>query len=346
MNKRSKEDPSPSSPNDQDWSSSFTLLPGKDEEGFQTFRMFDHDIRTLVEDGEPWFVVQDLSKMFGIHAKTIPKRIENNPEDFEGRVRLGDVTYPRKNLPGFENLNQSLLLVNEPGVYVIMGGLNASRMKNPAAQEMVRQFKRAFPELMKMFRKCELVHISQIESHVSQITGKASPIVGDCFEIADMMHKTFGIDKSIASVHLLNGYRPDLIKAGHSGNIEPILQLLPPPKVKEDEAYLTATTIGRILKISNRTVNQLLHDWEYHIPNKRFGSDGTVKPSGWKPTALGFQHGDWKMNSDGHYGGKMYVGIQWRWKESILQVFEKKLGLNLDPQQVTFKNFEFSGVEA
>jgi hypothetical protein len=341
--KEKKTSPSSSPENNTGWTDAITILPGKDENGFQIIKLFGYDIRALIEGGEPWFVVADLSKMFGIHETTIPKRIDNNPEDFEGWYRLTDVTSPRRNLPGFENLNQSLLLVNEQAVYLIMGGLSSKRIKNLDAKEMVRQFKRAFPELMKMFRNGEVVHISQIESesHSPLIADRAYPIISDCFDIAGAIHKHFGVDKSIATIHLLNGYKPEIIQSGHSGNIEPILQLLPPPAVDPDEAYLNATTIGRIYGLSNRTVNNLLQQWGYQVAKTRVSSDGSIKPDGWKPTTLGYPHGSWKMNSDGHNGGKMYVGVQWRWKASILEIFDTKLGIVRDPNQVTFKSFGF-----
>jgi|GEM_PF-7107302 len=156
MSKRS-EKASPSAPGSNDGlNNAITISNVKSDEGFQLITLFGFEIRAEIVDGEPWFVVQDLSKMFGIHEKTIPTRIKNNPDDFEGWIRLGDVTYPRGNSPGLENLNQSILLANEQAVYLIMGGLTTKRIKNPEAREMVKKFKRAFPELLKMIRTGEV----------------------------------------------------------------------------------------------------------------------------------------------------------------------------------------------
>lgn len=160
------------------------LTPGKNEkmnitisavrtkEGFQIVEMFGHLIRAEIENGEPWFVVQDLSKMFGIHPTTIPKRIDNNPDDFDGWVRLTDITSSRGKSAGLENLNQSILLVNEQAVYSIMGGLTTKRIKNPEAREMVRKFKRAFPELLKMIRTGEVKVVKNDEWDVKRYLSK------------------------------------------------------------------------------------------------------------------------------------------------------------------------------
>jgi len=147
----------PSQPGSKDGiENCITISAAKTEEGFQIVEMFGHSIRAEINNGEPWFVVSDLSKMFGVHEKTIPTRIKNNPEDFEGWTKVRNVTYPRGDSPQSENLLQSDLLVNEQAVYLIMGGLTTKRIKTPEARNMVRKFKRAFPELLKMIRTGEV----------------------------------------------------------------------------------------------------------------------------------------------------------------------------------------------
>lgn len=141
-------------------------------EGFHIVQIFGYDIRALIEDGEPWFMVQDISKMFGIHENTIPNKIENNPEDFEGWVRRRHVTCPRGNSPQSKNLIQIDLLVNEQAIYLIMGGMSIKRIKNLEAREMVRKFKRAFPELMKMIRTGELVVVKNEEWDLKRYLSK------------------------------------------------------------------------------------------------------------------------------------------------------------------------------
>lgn len=213
--------------------------------------------------------------------------------------------------------------------------ISTGHMDDPEIAARIEEKKDDIASVYTRYQKGEVLSIALDKANIEtpMISGKAAAIVSDCFDIAKAIHEHFGVDKTVATVHLLNGYKPEMVQAGHSGNIEPIVQLLPSPSYDLDEAYLTATAIGSIIGLSNRVVNKLLKDWGYQTEKTRIGSDGRSKPDGWKPTELGFPHGDWKMNSDGHNGGKLYLGVQWRWKASILKVFEERMGLTLNSNQ-------------
>lgn len=133
-----------------------TISHKKDVEGFQVITFCGLSLRAIFDEETPWFVARDLGRALGIHDKTIPTRIYENPREFEGWVRVRDVTYPRGNSLNSANLPHSDILLNEQAVYLILGGLSAKRVKDPAAREMVYKFKRLFPEIIKAFRTGEL----------------------------------------------------------------------------------------------------------------------------------------------------------------------------------------------
>lgn len=289
---------------------------------------------------DKWRVsLRDLADYYEVPFKQVSRKITDNREMFRD-LGLGAVTAPTSELSRFYEFKDGKLFdINLSIRDAVSFLLTVSyRRYTDERREKLIRLRNWLADTAETLLMGGTVSLKPINAS----TQKASVIVTDCFEIAETIHAHFGVDKTIASVHLLNGYKPEMIQAGHSGNIEPIIQLLPIPAYDEDEAYLTATAIGSIVGLSNRVVNRLLKEWGYQVEKTRVSSDGKIKPDGWQPTPLGFSHGGWKMNSDGHNGGKLYVGVQWRWKASILRVFEEKMGIELQQTQSTL----FEGSEA
>jgi len=145
-----------------------SIVPGYSTDGYQCIQLFGSDVRVEIDGDEPWFVLNDLSKMLGLHENTFHNKIANNPEEFEGWTHRGHVTWTRTNLSQFEINQQSLLLVNEQAVYLLLAGVSTKRIKNPDVKERVISFKRAFPELLKKIRRGELLIVKNEEWNVNR----------------------------------------------------------------------------------------------------------------------------------------------------------------------------------
>lgn len=290
----------------------------------------------LVINGTPYMFWLFIYKSLGLspqHARKILLSLEEGKHYVSfSKSKLNEIC-DTLNVTFIPNVSRAYFLTEE-GLNRAIMEIETSRMDNQEIANKINDLKNQMAHIFARYQRGEILSLALDKANIdpTAISGKAAIIVSDCFDIAKAINEHFGVDKTVATVHLLNGYKPEMIQAGHSGNIEPIVQLLP-ISVDEDEAYLTATAIGDIVGLSNRTVNKTLKEWGYHIEKTRIGSSGKMKPDGWKPTTKGFPEGGWKINSDGHNGGKLYVGVQWRWKASILKVFEERMGLTLNTGQ-------------
>ncbi len=111
------------------------------------------EIRVIEKNGEVWLRLDDLAGAWGIDRTTPQKIISRNEEVFEGlhlSVAVGDVTSP-----------DVWNCVNERGLYLIMGKISASRLKNKESRAAIIRFQRWVPELIQQYRKKEIVQAKQ-----------------------------------------------------------------------------------------------------------------------------------------------------------------------------------------
>lgn len=116
--------------------------------------IFQHaEIRSL-SSGQipgPWFPVIDLTKAWGLDRTTLFKHITRNKEDFADCSLLVDC--PSTN----EGMNETVLCVNEIGLYLLLSRISISRLKNSQAQTAIKAFRADLPKFLQQFRKGELI---------------------------------------------------------------------------------------------------------------------------------------------------------------------------------------------
>jgi prophage antirepressor-like protein len=114
------------------------------------------EIRTFEQNGEPWFPLVDLARAWGISRSTLPDIIARNPDLFEGCYALVGVT------PSTPDSTTDLFsCVNERGLYLVMGRITSSRLKNSDAAAAILRFQRWVPELIQRYRKKEIAATCQ-----------------------------------------------------------------------------------------------------------------------------------------------------------------------------------------
>ena len=109
-------------------------------------------IRAIEHFDQIWFPVSDLAAAWGIDRSTPDKIVERNIDVFLGFTALVKDT---KDVTS----NQVFRAVNERGLYLMMGKISASRLKNPNAKRAIIRFQRWVPELIEKFRKGEIQQI-------------------------------------------------------------------------------------------------------------------------------------------------------------------------------------------
>jgi len=107
-------------------------------------------IQVVEESGELWFPLPDLTEAWGIDKNTLPHQLDRNKDLFAGMSGDKYVTYPTEGI-------QEVPCVNERGLYLLIGRVNADRLKNPGAKAAILRFQRWVPELIQQYRKKEIV---------------------------------------------------------------------------------------------------------------------------------------------------------------------------------------------
>jgi prophage antirepressor-like protein len=113
----------------------------------------EKEIRVIEKDGEPWFPLGDLAAAWGIDRNTPYNLIIRNAAIFEGMYQDCYVTYQAADAG-------RVICVNERGLYLMLGRINADRLKNPEAKAAIIRFQRWVPELIQRYRKKEIVQVS------------------------------------------------------------------------------------------------------------------------------------------------------------------------------------------
>jgi hypothetical protein len=232
------------------------------------------EIRVLEQAGTVWMPLVDLAAAWGLHRNTLRDIIQRNEKKFDGFVSTG----------AHETCAAGLAVVNEHGLYLLMGAVNTTRLKNPAAADALLRFQRWVPELIQRFRRGE----------IQQVPAVFPPIDEELVRARYLAEQTGG--------HLASFQAIALKKCG-LGEYVPALNI---PQIIHGEVgiWLNATQIGSRCGHSAREANHFL---EWH--RFQFKRDGI-----WRLTEKGEVHGEeyWMETTNKH------LEIRIRWKESIL----------------------------
>lgn len=124
----------------------------------QLLRVFDyedgHRIRTIIKDGEPWFVAKDVIEALGIGNVT------------ETLKRLDEDEFSSTEVVDSAGRRQAMYIVNEPGLYSLI--LGARSFRDPERAERVKKFKRwVTHEVLPSIRKTGAYISKQLTTPVS-----------------------------------------------------------------------------------------------------------------------------------------------------------------------------------
>jgi prophage antirepressor-like protein len=118
------------------------------------------EIRVIEKDGTVWMPLVDLAEAWGLHRNTLRDIVQRNEKKFEGFVSTGA-----------HETCAGLTMVDERGLYLLMGAVNTSRLKNPAAADAILRFQRWVPELIQRYRKKEIIQapaLSPLDTELNQ----------------------------------------------------------------------------------------------------------------------------------------------------------------------------------
>jgi len=234
----------------------------------------DHIVRTFESDGEPWLPVVDLALAWGIDRTTPNKIIERNPEIFEGMVLyVGDVTSQER-------------VVNERGLYLLMGKISADRLKNKEARAAIIRFQRWVPELIQRYRKKEIVPVLDSKDRIKLELQRATEYAEVCKCDARVFQAA--VFKKHGEPELADALQVPSMEHGETGwyNVTQLVALCNDP-------LLNAERLNQYLKNKG-------YQWR----------DGYV----WRLTPEGAAHGEefWFTSTSKHSEWRI------RWRESIL----------------------------
>lgn len=248
-----------------------------------TANLFEgHEIRTVERKNQVWISTDDLAAAWGIDRTTPLKIIDRNPELFKGKYFDGDV------------MSQSGAYLNEQGLYVMVGKVTASRLKNPEAKEAVIRFQNWVPELIQKFRKGELT--------VPQQT--PDPFVRE-LERAEAFSRITGVPLPLAQVQALRKAGDETGEDNHR-----YIEILRPTLSADRNGCLNPSQIGDKLAPRKRgyEINEYLYRNGYQV---RSSED----PTKWVPTEKGEPYSYWHpyIAENGH------AAYQLLWHPDILR---------------------------
>lgn len=226
-------------------------------------------------------------------------------------------------------------LLTEEGFSRFVIEVELGKIRTPHVVENLLRIRDEMAQVYVQYRRGEL--IQNIYPQIHQGYVPISPVIEDHFEQARIICKNCDRDIGAVQAAMMAQASRVLKSMGHDGDLTHVNQFLAPVKEDYFYAYLTATMIGEKVGLSNRTINRLLEEWGYHFHT--YIEKKEKKEIRWEPTELGKPHGGWHLDAYGKDNASLHNKSTWFWKESILKVFEEKLGINLPPDQTTFQVF-------
>jgi len=240
--------------------------------------LFDgKEIRIAEQSNDYWWIVADLSKAWDLHRNTLNDIIGRHEWKFAGNY----TTIAHGSCAG-------LIGVNEVGVYLLMGAVHINQVKNEKAKTAIKKFNKAWPELVKSYRKGELV------PQLPQSKQATLDCVNHYLDLADIAIKRSNVPKEIAHgqawalagtetgtemVTAVAGY----IKAQAPQQLM-ITEAIPQDKADYD-MYFSLTKVAAALKLPIDKVRNVLESLN----------------------VIYFENGYWKLGKYGEKYGKVFM---------------------------------------
>jgi prophage antirepressor-like protein len=244
------------------------------------------EVHIIEYKNDVWIPLNDLATAWGIDRTTPFKIVARNMEAFKDMISMidGDI------------MSQSAgMHVNERGLYLLMGKISASRLKNKEASLAIIRFQRWVPELIQKYRKREIV---QVTDHAKVLND-----IRFVKELAGLV----GAEPLPLYCQILEKYN-----LGYLGGLLVVqkdkqLKLPEPQKVKD---WMTPTEIGKVIGKTAKEVNQWLWNNDYQRKDEQTDE--------WRLTQKGRAcRGEERVEEyeTGHYG------IRIHWNKEILEKF-------------------------
>ena len=249
----------------------------------ETLALFeDKEIRVIEWQKDLWIPIADIATAWGIDRSTPDNMINRNMEVF------GDFTRTV-----LDAASTPMSCLNERGMYILMGKISASRLKNPDAKAAIIRFQRWVPELIQRYRKKEIVQVAQVTPSIISELKQTREEADAC-----------GCDPMLL---LAAVYR----KHGETEKAE-ALQPAPPALIHGETGWFIPTQLGQMCGLTAEQFNNWIHNNPNDPERRPFQSRDSVRV--WRLTELGLLHGQeyWFEAPSGHRE------IRIRWRESIL----------------------------
>ena len=254
------------------------------------------EIRVFAEDAELWISVVDIARAVGYARHSTRELITRNEGSFKPYIHTVHEKCPGKNSPID---NQGLLCVNEQGLYMLLGKMQVSRIKNPLIRETVIRFQQWVPELIRSYRKGDLQPV------LAPLPTMA--LLKHNLEIAHLLCEYTGVSKAIGTAAA--------VAETERRTKEPLSWCKPmlPAAPEREVGTLNATDIGIRIGLKARKVNALLEDRGYQMRTA----------NGWLLTDAGLQYGEAMP-----YARNGHTGYQILWRSTVLPKLEERMYLN------------------
>ena len=213
------------------------------------------EIRTVIKNGEIWFVAADVCKVLDI------KNVSQALEDFETNEKA-DISIGYTSSNGVVQ-NRNVLIINEPGLYRLI-----FKSRKPDAKKFQHWI---YHEVIPSIRKTGSYSMSQKTSE------PATDAFKDVRSLATAIQEEFiGVQRSIALAQAI-----DIAEKVHNVPLQSLKSLLPP--AEHDTGYLNPTRIGQKLGgIPAQEVNKILAQKGFQYKDNK----------DWRLTELGKNYGE------------------------------------------------------
>lgn len=244
-------------------------------------------VRTVMIDGEPWFVAKDVATALG-YSNTRDAIAKHVDDDDKNTVVIRD---------GKGNPNQTI--INESGLYSLV-----LSSKLPTA----KQFKHwVTSDVLPTIRKTGKYAVPKITPNPHYRTRMIKTAVKDAADTAAMIADTFGVKKPMAMTAAMQ-----MVGKAYGVDMTPLKQFIP---AEDSPSTLTPTMIARELGILNskgnpspQRVNAMLKDKGLQ---EKVGND-------WAPTAAGKPY----CERVPYTHGNGHSGYQLLWGHHILELLK------------------------
>ena len=243
------------------------------------------EIRIITdENGDILIPISDIASAWGIDRSTPDNMIRRNPESFYRTVATA-----------LDAASTPMECLNERGLYLMMGKITTSRVKNKSARDAIIRFQQWFPELIQKYRKKEIIPAEQKD---------IDTLVQQHLHIADAMAQFAHVDRGIAvSVALAR------VEYDTGADLTCYKNLIRKDR-QQAPGYLTPTQIGQELGgLSARTINQMLQQLGY----QNYLGDR------WQPTKIGENYGENMPFAVGLKNGGVHSDYQLKWSPEMVR---------------------------